>query len=239
MNATLYGDRLSPFVEKVARALQVKDIAFKLVGLKGPNDLKKWNPTTGKMPVLEIAGERLFDSSLIVRRLDEIIPEPALVSADAGAAARQRFVEDWSDESLYWYVMALRWNTANAKATAAQIGAFLPAPLRPLAGPLFNWQIGGLARAQGLARLPLDVILAELARRFDELSIMLGDDDFFFSDRVSVADLAIFGQLSTLRSGPTPQGAKLVDAQPALVRHFDRVDRATGSANARNTRSAA
>ena len=78
MKATLYGNRLSPFVEKVARALQVKEIEFKLVGLKSPGDLRKWNPTTGKMPVLDIGGERLHDSTFICRKLEEIVPQPPL-----------------------------------------------------------------------------------------------------------------------------------------------------------------
>ena len=238
MKATLYGSRLSPFVEKVARALQLKGVDITSVDIKGPNDLKKWNPTTGKMPVLEIAGEKLFDSTLILRRLDAIVPEPRLVSPDPETAAKQRFVEDWSDESLYWYVMALRWCPENAKATVAQLAEFLPALLRPLAGIVFPRQIGSLARAQGLARLPLAIVLEELGHRFDELCVLLGDRRFFFGDEVSVADLAVFGQLSTLRSGPTPQGARLLDARPALAALFDRVDAATGGRSAMQRRAA-
>lgn len=230
MKATLYGSRLSPFVEKVARALQLKRIDFTVVDPKAPTDLKKWNPATGKMPVLDIGGEKPFDSTMILRRLDELAPEPPLVSRDPAIAAKQRFMEDWSDESLYWYVMALRWNPANTKATIAQLSAFVPAALRPVAGLVFNWQIGGQARSQGLARLPLGTILDELARRFDELEVFLGDKPFFFSDSVSVADLALFGQFATMRSGPTPQGARLLDARPGLAAFFDRVDVATAGA---------
>ena len=197
---------------------------------RGPNDLKKWNPTTGKMPVLDIGGEKPFDSTLILRRLDEIVPEPPLVSRDPAVAAKQRFLEDWSDESLYWYVMALRWNPANTKATIAQLSAFVPAALRPVVGVVFKWQLGGQARAQGLARLTLGTILDELGRRFDELEVFLGDSPFFFSDAVSVADLALFGQFAALRSGPTPQGARLLDARPKLCAFFDRVDAATAGA---------
>jgi len=238
MKATLYGSRLSPFVEKVARALQLKGVETTTVDIKGPNDLKKWNPTTGKMPVLEIGGEKLFDSTLILRRLDAIVPEPPLVARDPETAAKQRFLEDWSDESLYWYVMALRWSPENAKATVAQLAAFLPALLRPLASLVFPRQIGSLARAQGLARLPTGIVLDELERRFDELCVFLGDRPFFFSDEVSVADLAVFGQFSTLRSGPTPQGARLLDARPTLAAHFDRVDAATGGRAAAQRRAA-
>jgi glutathione S-transferase len=230
MKATLYGSRLSPFVEKVARALQLKRIDFSLVDPRGPSDLKKWNPTTGKMPVLDIGGEKPFDSTFILRRLDELVAEPPLVSRDPSIAAKQRFLEDWSDESLYWYVMALRWNPANSKATIAQIAEFMPAPLRPVMGVVLNWQLGGQARAQGLARLPLGTVLDELGRRFDELEIFLDDKPFFFSETVSVADLALFGQFATLRSGPTPQGARLLDARPKLAAFFDRVDAASAAA---------
>jgi glutathione S-transferase len=240
MKATLYGSRLSPFVEKVARALQLKRIDFAVVDPKGPNDLKKWNPTTGKMPVLDIGGEKPFDSTLILRRLDELVPEPPLVSRDPEIAARQRFLEDWSDESLYWYVMALRWNPVNSKATIAQLSEFVPAALRPVVGMVLGWKLGAQARSQGLGRLSLGTVLDELGRRFDELEVLLGDKPFFFSDVVSVADLALFGQFATMRSGPTPQAARLLDARPKLAAFFDRVDAATAAppSTARNLHAA-
>ena len=118
----LFGSRLSPFVEKVARALHLKDVPFELVPVRSPADFKRWNPSTGKMPVLEVDGERFFDSTFIVRKLDEWVPDPPLLSADPEAAARQRFLEDWSDEALYWYVMGVRWTDANDAATAEQVG---------------------------------------------------------------------------------------------------------------------
>src|SRR5258706_11663725 len=103
--ATLFGIRLSPFVEKVARGLQLKRIAFTLVPPASPFDFKRWSPQTGKMPVLDLDGEKTFDSTLILRRLDALVPAPPLFADDPHAATRQRFVEDWSDESLYWYGM--------------------------------------------------------------------------------------------------------------------------------------
>src|SRR3990172_6929571 len=136
MHVQLFGSRLSPFVEKVARAFELKGIAFTLVPPRSPRDFKRWNPRTRKMPVIDIDGERVYDSTAILRLLDEIVPEPGLVDRDAGVAARQRFLEDWSDEALYWYGMGLRWSDANAAATVAQVvedvGA--PAPIRPLLG---------------------------------------------------------------------------------------------------------
>ncbi len=229
MKVQIFGSRLSPFVEKVARALQLKGVTFALVSPKSPGDFKRWSPRTRKMPVLDVDGQRTYDSTLILRRLDELVPEPALFAPEPAVAARQRFLEDWSDESLYWYGMAFRWSDANASATVTQvvndIGA--PAPLRPLLALILRRQIRSQAVAQGLARLPLDTLTGELGRRFDELLGWLGDLPFFFANRVSGADIAVFGQLNMLQSGPTPQAAQLVAARPTLRAYYDRVNSAT------------
>jgi len=215
MEAKLFGSRLSPFVEKVARALQLKGIAFTLVPPKSPADFKRWNPQARKMPVVEIDGRRVFDSTQILRRLDQLVPEPPLFDRNADVAARQRFLEDWSDESLYWYAMALRWSDANAEATTTQVVGSIPAPaaLRP--------------------------VLRVLGRRFDELLVWLGDRPYFFADRPSVADLALFGQLNVLQSGPTPQAERLVAERPRLADYFLRVDATTAERRAEPGRGAA
>jgi glutathione S-transferase len=228
----LFGVRLSPFVEKVVRALQLKDVPFELVPLKSPADFKRWNPQTGKMPVLEIDGERFIDSTFILRVLDERAPEPPLFAADPETAARQRFIEDWADESLYWYVLALRWIDENANATLEQVAASLPVPgfLRAVLKPMLRRQIRSIAVAQGMVRLPPKMILEELDRRFTELEVMLGNSPFFFSNLPGAADVAVFGQLCTLRSGPTPQGATVLDAHACLCDHYHRVEQATVTA---------
>lgn len=228
----LYGSRLSPFVEKVARAMARKRLAFRTIEPASPFDLARWNPTTGKMPVVEIDGRREYDSTFILRRLDELEPTPALFSADRAVAARQSLLEDWSDESLYFYVFALRWCDRNAAATVEQLAFLLPWVLRPAAGLLFSRQIKPLTVSQGLGRLPYDRLSGELVRRMDELEVLLGDSPYFFADEPSAADLAVFGQISTLRSGATPDGAALFDARAALVAWYDRVDRATAPAQA-------
>ncbi len=229
MQVQLFGSRISPFVEKVARALELKRVPCTLVDVKRPSDFKRWNPWTGKMPVLDVDGERTYDSTFILRRLDELVPAPPLFDADPQIAARQRFLEDWSDESLYWYGMALRWSDANSDATVAQLLASMPIPsiLHPLVGVVLRRQIRGQALAQGLARLPLPTLVEELGRRLDELLVWLAERPFFFADRPSAADLAIFGQLSMLQTGPTPQAVALIRDRPRLVSHYQRVAAST------------
>ena len=222
--AMVFGSRLSPFVEKVIRALALKAIDFELVPPRGPRDFSRWNPQTKKMPVLEIDGERVYDSTFILRRLDELIPEPPLIAGDDGTAAAQRHLEDWADESLYWYGMALRWKAKNMRATSAQILATLPAGVRAIASLILPRQIRATTLAQGLGRLPDEVLVGELARHLDDLVTILGEHPFFYGDRPSVADLAIYGQFHMLCSGPTPEAAALISGRWALVSHMGRVE---------------
>ena len=67
MQVQLFGSRLSPFVEKVVRAPALKQVLFTLIDVKSPRDFKRWNPVAGKMPVLDVDGERTFDSTFILQ----------------------------------------------------------------------------------------------------------------------------------------------------------------------------
>ncbi|HVS66420.1 MAG TPA: glutathione S-transferase family protein [Thermoanaerobaculia bacterium] len=222
----LFGNRLSPFVDKVASALELKGLAFETVDVKSPRDLRKWNPVTGKIPVLELDdGERVWDSTFILRRVDELFPEPGLLSTDRATAAAQRQLEDWADESLYWYVMSYRWSPTNAEQSLREILTGVPAMMRALAGPYVRRMIAKATRAQGLGRLPEDVLLRELEARLDDLDILLGDDQWLVgAQRPSVADLAIAGELRFL--GVSEQGRGLVAARPGLAKLERRVKEA-------------
>ena len=101
MPIILHGSRRSPFVEKIYRGLIVKRLPFQLHEPHSPLDLRRNNPMTGKMPVLDLEGRRVFDSTLILQALDEFKPDPPLLSANPQVAAQQRLLEDWADESLY------------------------------------------------------------------------------------------------------------------------------------------
>jgi glutathione S-transferase len=225
----LFGNRLSPFVEKVHLGLQLKNLPFELVEPTSPLDLRRWNPQTHKIPVLEMDGEHLYDSTFILRRIDERFPNPPLVSEDPRVAAAQRQLEDWADESLYWHTMALRWCARNAASSKEQITATLRPILRPLAGFVLGRQIGRTPLAQGLGRLPYEVLVYEYAGHLNDLVQLLGDRRFFYSDRCGVADLAIYGQLRAALSGPTREIEALVSDRPVLVDFMKRVAEACGS----------
>ena len=77
-----------------------------------------------------------------------------------------------------------------------------------------------------MGRLPLRVLLVEFGERLDDLVRMLGASEFFYSERASVADLAVYGQLA--RSESNPDLWSEVRKRPELVDYMKRVEQATG-----------
>ena len=172
-------------------------------------------------------GEIVYDSTFIVRRLDALQPEPALLSEDPVVAAAQRRLEDWSDESLYWTIMALRWCDENEARTVEQMKPFLPAPARPLARTLLRRLIAKTPQVQGMGRLPYDVLIRETGATLDDLVLTLGRDAFFFGDRPCIADFAVYGMFCNGCGEATPDFAKLVSERPALADWMKRVEDTT------------
>lgn len=224
----IYGPRVSPFAVKVLAAADYKRLTYTHHAKVSLREVYKISPTTGRIPVAFFDGEAVYDSTFILRRFEELVPTPALLSNDPKTTAQQRMLEDWSDESLYWYMMALRWIKENSHRSVKQNSQFLPKLMRPFAGPLFRNFIGSRTRGQGFGRLPYPVLIAELGERLDDLVVMLGDQPFLFGDQPCVADFAIYGQFDTgIEGGVTPDFAEQVSQRPSLVDWRARVKETT------------
>jgi glutathione S-transferase len=211
----LYGPELAPFVDKVRRALHLKKLEYRLVEPQGPEDYRRWSPT-GLLPVLDIDGERIPDSALILDALDARWPEPPLVSPDPKVAEAQRRLEKWSSETFFFYWE--RYLRHQAEDVRDPEGARSSSP-------------GILARFGILRRNPpeptaSDRYAAEFAQRIEDLAGFLGTRPFFHADRISRADLAVLSFLRNLRTGLAP-GDELVQRQANLIEWYDRVEQAT------------
>src|SRR3546814_14478673 len=84
---------ISPFCDKVRRVLAVKGLDYKVhnVPMAELGKLKRLSPA-GKVPILELDGVVLHDSSDICRALESYAPSPALFPVDP-PADRQSVVE--------------------------------------------------------------------------------------------------------------------------------------------------
>ncbi|HEX5065513.1 MAG TPA: glutathione S-transferase family protein [Myxococcota bacterium] len=225
---TLYGPARTPYTEKVRRALLYKGLEFELVEPTSAEDYKRWSPKTGQLPALDLNGEHVPDSTEILLRLDQVYPEPPLLSPDPTVAAQQRQLEEWADESFLWYFMKYR-----RQAMGEDVAAQPPLAGEGTAPPTARKGSSGLRRflawlrAGGTWERPHTALLRELALRLDDLANFLGTRPFYYSERLSMADLAVYSMLATLREDAIPGAALLLAARPTLVALLERVERVT------------
>jgi glutathione S-transferase len=226
MKVRLFGSRSSPFVEKVLRGLWYKGFEVEVVGVRSPSDFKRWSPQTRKMPALELGGERISDSTFILRALEKAVPEPPLWSRDPAVAAQQRLLEDWADEALYFNMLAIAWNGRWNRPTAKYVLADAASFIRTVGPLVVGRQNRNKAREQGMGKLSEEVLLRELGNRLDDLVALLGASPFFYSDRLGAADLAVYGQLCALCRPVCPPTRDAVMTRAPLAAFKDRVEAA-------------
>ena len=210
----LYGHSYTPFTEKCRRALVFKGLDFELHISSGPEDVRRWSPVTGLLPVMTVEGELVSDSTNILLRIEAIRAEPPLLSPDPGIAAQQRNLEDWADESFLWYWM--EWFRLSAEA---------PGP-PPSVWSRLRRRLG--TRPDEARRRAQAELVRGLEDRLSDLVNFLGARPFFHADRVSLADLTVHAMLLTMRLDTIPGSARMLNARPALLEFMRRVEEATG-----------
>jgi glutathione S-transferase len=214
----LYGQTNNPFTEKCRRALVFKKLDFAIHISSGPEDVKRWSPVTGLLPVMRVDDELVSDSTNILLRLEQLCPEPPLLSSVPIVAAQQRNLEDWADESFLWYWQ--EWYRLEAAA---------PAP-RPEGGFARLRRLFAGAEPPDARRRAQAELLRGLDDRLSDLVNFLGSRRFFYSERVSMADLTVHAMLVTLRRDAMPGSAALLAARTALTEFMHRVEAETGGA---------
>ncbi|MEE2665948.1 MAG: glutathione S-transferase family protein [Myxococcota bacterium] len=220
MTLRLYTQRLNPFAQKVAIALDIKKLPYEWVVSDTPEDIKRWSPVTGELPVLEDGAKRIADSTAILQHLDERYPVPPLRSRDPKVAAAQDQLMEWADASLLFYWD--RWRAARFPR---------PGDDHPANPSLLRKLQRRIERSFGSADVdptPLQLreleVLEELAHRMDDLVGMLGQRHYFHANEPSVADASVFGMLRIIRDGPMMSGNAMIIRRPALAKYVDRME---------------
>lgn len=214
---TLYGVAITPYTIKVMRALHWKRLPFVLEEPTCAEDYRRWSPKNGLLPVIDLDGARVQDSGAILDRLDQLFPEPPLLSSDPKIAREQRGLEQWVGETFFFHL--LRWVRSRLGTGAA--------PQQEGVGPLMRV---GLIGPNGQLRRELldrEITAPEFEGALGEMTKLLGARTWFFAEEMSRADLAVFGALQGLVHDRYPGAAELLRAHPTLVRHSERVEAAT------------
>ena len=223
----LHQFEISPFCDKIRRVLHLKGQRYEVVEvpLTRALQISKVNPT-GKLPALEHDGRLVADSTDIAAYLEETFPEPPLLPADPAARALCHVLEDWADESLYFYEMTLRFTRPhNARRFTPELVAHDPPWFQRLAGPMVPWLMRRTTRTQGVGRKNPAQLETDVARHVAAIAGLLGGRDWLVGDSITLADLSVFAQLGCIAA--TDEGTKLVGASPEVGAWLARVDAAS------------
>lgn len=228
---TLYQFDISPFCDKVRRVLNVKQQAFQTVEIslaetvKG--DIRKYS-RAGKLPAIDHDGKKVWDSSTIVKYLEETFPENRLIPSDPKEKALVHFFEDWADESLYFYEMHLRFvckeNSAHWSKVVTQEDGTL---LKTLAPYLVPFAMSRTTKAQGIGRKSIAEIESDLTEHVNSIADWLGGDDWLVGNRLTLADISVYAQLFCIQGAV--EGKRIIERSEPVVKWMERVEEATAS----------
>jgi glutathione S-transferase len=188
---------VSHFSEKVRWALDHKQLGHvrrtPLPGMHIPVAYWLSRGSAFTLPILELDGRRIADSTAIIAALEQRVPEPALYPHAPDERRRALELEDWFDEELAPYARRLAFYELRSdpellREIVARVVPTLAAKLGPGLVPYTRLFTGLRYRAT-------DAAGAEHARErillaFDHLEAELGDGEYLVGERFTVADLS-------------------------------------------------
>src|SRR5262245_28042199 len=135
MAVILWHIELSPYSEKVRWALDYKEVGYEpripTPGLHGATAARLTRGAQRRLPVIEIDGRRVADSTAIIAALEDSRPLPALDPEDSAERATALDLEDWFDENVGPALRRLVWfhTLPDVDATIAALFTS-PSPVR-------------------------------------------------------------------------------------------------------------
>ncbi len=225
---TVHQLEISPFCDKVRRLLHLKELPFEVVNVPMAQlaKVKRMSPM-GKLPVVEIDGEVIADSSDICRALEQRYPTPPLFPEDPVQRAQVNILEDWADESLYFFEMTMRFTWPDDRQKwVTQILKYDKPLMAKLLRPIVPMLTRKTGVAQGLARRDKADILRELQRHIDAIAALLENRDYLVGGQISLADISVLAQLECIAG--SGKGLAVIQTQPAVMQWMARVESRTG-----------
>lgn len=182
----------SPFVCKVETYLRLTGQKYETIGA----DVRR--APRGQLPVVEIDGKLIPDSTNIIDELEKRRPS----KLDAHLDARQHSValafKSMLEEHLYFVVLFMRWACDDGWAvfepslreTLGTMG--VPSLLRGMIATRARKYTTGRTKIQGMGRKPRAEVVAIGSRLIDALVVELGDRQYICGDRPTTYDATVY-----------------------------------------------
>ncbi len=218
---TLWQYSFSHFNEKARWALDHKRIPHVRRSLLPGGPRAMWFAARGTLPVLDLHGERIEDSTAVIAALERTHPERPLYPEDAERRGRALALEDFFDEELGHELRRVAFYDWPNHYLAALMTTAQPAAVR---GPFRATLPIGMLWARRRYRINPDDV--ERSRRKVELALdrlegELGSSEYLVGDRFGVADLTACSLLYPLAwpdeapyDPPRPEGWEFRERLP-------------------------
>lgn len=209
----------SPFALKIHRALKFLKVEYKVTRVGSPR-----KSPTGKIPVLMFEGNKVTDSTEVLKLLDSYLGNRLTQGSDKDLAW---IWEEFGDSCLFPYLLASRFVDENNFQLLKKEFFY---------GHIWSPLIGKKVRKTVLSRLSAQNIwnpneTEECWSRFKEILDYLNRlapvDNFWLGENLSVADLSLFSQLHMLRVGLSPLQSSWIKERSALDNYLDRINKIT------------
>ena len=209
-----------PFALKLTKWLELAGIPFRQRYEDRPSRGPK-----GKNPWVELDGELIADTEIIIARL----AKSSGFDIDAALNAQQRalshairrMMEEHFHMILEWELFVHPEGAAEVRRMAArQLPAVAAGAVASIVCRHFRRQL----HARGIARHDPDTIAAKAKADIDALEALLGDGPFLFGARPCMADVSAYGLLAPMAAWPmhTPV-ADYIKTRPRLRAYLEAV----------------
>ena len=209
-----------PFALKLLKWLDLAGIAYTQKFEDNPGRGPK-----GKNPWIELDGERIGDSEIIVGMLASRFGFDIDANLSAEERARGHAIRRMLEEHFH---MVLEWELFVHPAGAAEMAA----QIARVAPPVISGAIAGMMcrhfrkqlHARGIARHADDIIQAKGIADMEALEALLGDRPFLGGNQPVMVDVSAFGLVAPQAKWPmhTPV-ADYIKSRPALVDYVERM----------------
>ncbi len=219
MPIALYDWPVSPFCMKVRAVLAYKGLAYEKRNALSHVREVYGRSKIGKVPALDIDGELLVDSTDISHELERRFPEPSILPSDPRERARCHALEDWTDESLYFFGLYYHWYEPTGRKQAQKY--FARTTLGRFVFPPYLARIKSQLKGHGLSRKSPDHVRADLERNLDAIESMVAGDGFLLGKGPYLCDFALASQLVYLTRAATTKPA--LEDRPQVRAYLERV----------------
>lgn len=216
---------VSPFCLKVEMALKHLELDYQIIEISNPANSPK-----GKLPFVDIDGERVPDSELILKALDAKSDGALFSGLSAAQKAQGCAYVRLAEDHLYWIMVASRW-LDDAWWPNVQQGFFgsIPAPVRQLISSIARRRMRQTYLLHGLGKHTLEEQQAFARDDLQALNDAVTENSFLLGEELTVYDFSVAALMAGLLDNqPETWLGKIAKEYEALVDYTDRVQAATG-----------